>query len=342
MPGQLSTHEGLPPDSVFLNFRKLLDNILTPYMVMDPDLVIIYANKAYLDSVERSLDEIAGKYIFESFPDGDDRMARARDTFLKTLDGEPTRLERQFFEHEHADGTVSTKCWQYVQTPYFGSDDEVLYIVQQAEDITEAVALERRNELIAQELDHRVKNIFAVIQAVAMLSGERAESVDDFRDEFAARLAAMSRTHDQLRANSWDGLGLKDVIGDALEQFCGAESPRVRISGPEVRLSPRGAQHASLLVHELATNAAKYGCLSVEDGELQITITPGDDPHTLMVDWKETGLKGLKTPEREGFGTQLVKFMPNLKMQRIYEENGLLLKLEARMLHPMEEPDTLV
>jgi len=111
--------------------------------------------------------------------------------------------------------------------------------------------------------------------------------------------------------------------------------------GPDVRLSPRGAQHASLLIHEMATNAAKYGCFSVPGGALRIETAHGDDPHSVKVCWKESGLTGVKAPEATGFGSQLFNFMPNVSYDRVFEEDGLRLELTARLLHPMAPPEEI-
>lgn len=337
---QLRTHRGLPAESAHLNFRTLLDGIETGFMVMDRDLVIVYANAAYLSSVERSLEDIVGRYIFDVFPDSKDRVASVRKKFLDVLEGKTTRLERQKFTHRHADGSVSTKCWQCSQTPYYDGVGNVRYIVQQADDITEEEILRQRSELMSRELDHRVKNLFSVIQAVASLSGQRAETIQEFRDEFTARIAAMGRTHDQLRETNWDGVWIKSVILDGLELFCGKNAERVSITGPDVRLSPRGAQHASLLVHELATNAAKYGCFSVPEGRLDIVIRPTDDPYLVDAEWKESGVSGVVPPSHQGFGTQLTEFMPNLVCTRDYKDGGLHVRMTARLLNPMDAKTT--
>ncbi len=326
MLDQLWTHKGLPAESVFLNFRKLLDNILTPYMVMDTELIIIYANDAYLQTVERSLNDIVGRYIFDSFPDSDERVAEVRATFLETLDGQPTKLERQFFEFEHADGTSSTKCWQCVQTPYYGPDGDVIYIIQHAEDVTAAVALEQKNDMVARELDHRVKNMFAVVQSVAALSSQRAETADDFREDFIARLAAMSRTYDALSSADWNGLQLSEIFRAELDQYGGAPSTRIGLSGPDIRFGPRASQDASMVFHELATNAAKYGCFSTATGRLDISWHIDRAANKLEIEWAESGMSGITEPVELGFGSQLTNFMPTVSVERIYRPEGLVVR----------------
>ncbi|MEQ9315478.1 MAG: HWE histidine kinase domain-containing protein [Henriciella sp.] len=322
----MTTHQGLPPEAVFLNFRKLLDNILTPYMVMDRDLVIIYANNAFFETVDRSPDDIIGRYIFDSFPEQEERVAAVREIFLETLNGGVTRLDRQFFDLEQPDGTKIPKCWQCVQTPYFDSTGEVRYIVQHAEDVTEAVKLESKNEMIAKELDHRVKNIFAVVQSVAVLSGQRADSSEHFREDFSNRLAAMSRTYDALSRTDWSGLLLADIFKAELKQYADVPSDRVSISGPAIRFGPKASQNASLYIHELATNAAKYGCFSSPHGKLDISWKKGTGSNLLEIVWSESGLSGIKAPTELGFGSQIPDFMPNINVERVYRDDGLLVR----------------
>jgi PAS domain S-box-containing protein len=310
-----------------LNFQHLFDTMLTPYMIMDRDLVIVYANAAYLQNVERSLDELVGKYIFDAFPDTEERVAPVRDAFLRTGNGETTQLERQYYHFTHADGTTSTKCWQCLQTPYIDGDGQVSYIVQNSEDITEADALRQRNEVIAKELDHRVKNLFSIIQAVAALAGHTAETVDEFRTDFSGRIMSMSRTHNSLASGEWEGMLLSDVFENELEQYGGASSPRISFSGPALTLGTKATQDASMIIHEYATNAAKYGALAGDRGRLDISWAVKDTD--LVVDWHESGLVGIKQPNRIGFGSQLTQFMPNVSETRDYREDGLRLTLRV-------------
>lgn len=338
MPHRLATHNALPAASALMDFRHLVDGMPTPYIVMDRSLNVVYANQAYLDTAERKLSDLIGKNVFRIFPDTDDRTAPIREAFIRTLNGETTRLDQLYYHFRHADGTYSSRCWRSVQTPYYDSDGEVAYIIQHPEDITEADKLRQRNEMIQRELDHRVKNLFSVIQAVAMMSGTKAETIDQFREEFADRLAAMGSTYDQLREQNWDGLWLHDILRDGLRQFCGDNCDKVTISGPNVRLSTRGAENASLLVHEMATNAAKYGCFSVPEGRLNIRTDYAEDPHSVHMSWKESGMTGIKAPETTGFGTRLFQSMQSSTSERLFEEDGLHVKLTAKLLHPMETP----
>ena len=319
----LLTHKGLPQEAVHLNFRKMFDNILTPYMVMDRRFYIVYANPAYLEMVERKLEDIIGRYVFDNFPDTEERVEIIRSAMVRTLNGETTRMERQSYHFESADGSTRTRCWQCVQTPYFNSDGEVAYIIHHAEDVAEAVELERRNQLIARELDHRVKNMFSVIQATASLASQNVTDISEFRDSFISRLMAMSRSYNQLRNSNWEGVPLRDIFEAELEQYGGLNSNRITAEGPHVLFNAKVVQTASIFVHELATNAAKYGCFSTPEGRLHISWWHEEGGPGMFISWTETGLSGVTAPETTGFGTQLSDFMPNMKIKRDYRDEGL-------------------
>lgn len=332
MPLDLTSPKSDGHPGANLDFLKLVDDMPTPYMVMDRDLTIIYANTAYLTSVERSLDQIGGRYIFDSFPETAERVAAVRAIFLKTLDGVTTRLDRQDFLLEHADGTTSTKCWQCVQTPYFNEVGEVAYIVQHAEDVTESEKLRRTNDAISLELDHRVKNVFSIVQAVAALAGQNCETLDEYRHDFEDRIIAMSRTHDSLSRRDWAGLSLRQIFNEALAHYGGLDSDRITFQGRDVVLNPRASQMASLLIHEFATNAAKYGCFSQSDGQLSITVWPDLKHKSLKVEWKESGLSGIEPSDRTGMGTKLESFMPNVSIDRAYEDDGLRMTIHSILI----------
>ncbi len=332
MPLDMPRADKPPVQAGYLNFMQLFDTMPTPYMVMDRQLHIVYANKAYLTMLERTLDQISGRYIFDAFPDTPERVASVRETFLQTLDGVTTQLDRQAFHFEHADGTTSTRCWQCTQTPYFDGTGNVVYIIQHAEDVTEEENLQRRNEAISLELDHRVKNVFSVVQAVAAMAGKNAGSIDEFREDFEDRIMAMSRTHSLLSRTNWAGLSLKDILDTSIEQYGGFAPGRAHFHGHDVTLNPRASQMASLLGHELATNAAKYGCFSKPGGRLDITCWPDLARKQLKVEWKESGLSGIRAPKQFGFGTRLETFMPNVSIERDYEDDGIRITIRTVLL----------
>ncbi|MEO1100679.1 MAG: HWE histidine kinase domain-containing protein [Pseudomonadota bacterium] len=312
--------------SEVLDFKRVFDGMSTSYMIMDHELKIVYANPAYLAATQRTLDDIVGRYVFEAFPDTEDRLEEVGAEFKGALAGKTTYLKDQYFELDHADGTRQTHCWRAVQTPYLGQDGTVKFVVQHAEDITEQKALEARNRVISNELDHRVKNMFAIIQSIAQLTGSEADTVESYRESFSERLVAMGRTHSALSENDWQGIDLQGILEAELRPYRAEDGSRVTLNGPPLMLTRKSSQDASMITHELATNAAKYGCFSQPGGKLDIEWTVDPATQTLFIKWAESGLSGITPPTREGFGSLLTTMMPNLEIKRDYRPEGLVVE----------------
>ncbi|MGF3025873.1 sensor histidine kinase [Methylobacterium aquaticum] len=170
-------------------------------------------------------------------------------------------------------------------------------------------AADARQELLIHELNHRVKNTLATVQSMARQTARSAGSLDDFTGSFEARLLAMSQTHNVLTANHWEGAGLRGILSAELEPYAGGRPDRIRLEGPPVSLTPAVALPLGMAIHELATNAAKYGALSVETG--QVAVEWGVDRQvggeTLSLRWRERGGPAVAPPTRTGFGTRLIR-----------------------------------
>jgi len=169
-------------------------------------------------------------------------------------------------------------------------------------DITERKANEEARHLLAREVDHRAKNALAVVQAVVALT--RAASKEEFVAAVRGRIAALGRAHSLLAQNSWEGGDLAQIATDETAAY--HRGGQVRIDGPTFILPPNAVQPLSLLIHELATNAVKYGALSVDSGRVDIgwTILPAGD---LEFRWIETKGRPVQEPTSAGFGSTLVK-----------------------------------
>lgn len=176
-----------------------------------------------------------------------------------------------------------------------------------------SAALEVMNEqeairgVLTRELTHRVKNTLATVLSLASLTRRNATDVDDYVQRFTARLRALSATQDILTNADWKLARLSEVIKAELAPFLVTKDDRVHIVGPEVALTPNVAMSVGLAVHELATNAAKYGALSVGDGQLDIGWTIREDSKAVQLRWKESGGPPVARPERRGFGSDLVE-----------------------------------
>lgn len=167
-----------------------------------------------------------------------------------------------------------------------------------------------RQELVMRELDHRVKNILATIQALVRFSGKNAGSLEDFTKGLERRLASMARAHDLLTDSRWISASLHRLLNEELSPYRLDGGANLRITGEDVALIPSAASSLSLLIHELATNAAKYGCYSVPEGVLNVTIGRVDDGRStprIVIDWLECNGPVVTKPSRSGFGRVLLE-----------------------------------
>jgi PAS domain S-box-containing protein len=179
-------------------------------------------------------------------------------------------------------------------------------------DITDAKQAEEHLILLIHELNHRVKNTLATVQSIAgqslrRLEGEEASAA---RAAFEARLLALARVHDVLTRESWEGAELGTVVADAIRPLDSAEGQRSRftVAGPALRLPPRLALSIAMALHELGTNAVKYGSLSQEGGTVNITWSVQREKEIrLFLRWTETGGPPVTPPTRTGFGSRLIE-----------------------------------
>jgi two-component sensor histidine kinase/DNA-binding response OmpR family regulator len=170
-------------------------------------------------------------------------------------------------------------------------------------DITERKRAEERQLLLAREVDHRAKNMLAVVLSVLRLT--KAKTTPDFITAVEGRIHALAAAHNLLSATRWEGANLRQIVEEELAPYRTDRRDRLVTSGPTVLLLPSTAQAMALALHELATNAAKYGALSSADGRLQLTWSIGKD--TLELEWLETGGPPAKPPSSLGFGLSIVR-----------------------------------
>jgi two-component sensor histidine kinase len=174
-------------------------------------------------------------------------------------------------------------------------------------DITERKRAELHLRLLVNELNHRVKNSLATIQAIAVQTFHAARSLPQAQEAFSARIVALAEAHDLLTRENWEGADLLDLLG-RLEDLHGG-SGRFTTEGGSVRLSPRMALSLSMALHELATNAVKYGALSSLEGQVRISwvVVPGGAHPRLVLTWTESGGPPVSPPTRRGFGSRLIE-----------------------------------
>jgi two-component sensor histidine kinase len=166
---------------------------------------------------------------------------------------------------------------------------------------------EMLHDLLIEELNHRVKNTLAILQSIAVQTFRSASKAE--REKFEGRLGALAEAHNLLSKEKWQGSELQDVIGRVMQPYLLNNPERMRMFGPRVPLSPRFAVVLSMIVHEIATNAAKYGALSNDTGTVTVDweIITVDDKPKLRLIWTEAGGPLVAAPVHRGFGSQLIE-----------------------------------
>jgi two-component sensor histidine kinase len=166
---------------------------------------------------------------------------------------------------------------------------------------------EMLHDLLIEELNHRVKNTLAILQAIAVQTFRTASRAE--REKFEGRLGALAEAHNLLSSEKWRGSGLQDVVDRVLQPYSLNNPDRIRMSGPKVPLSPRLAVVLSMIVHEIATNAAKYGALSNDTGivTLDWEVLADDGKPKLRLTWTETGGPPVVAPVQRGFGSRMIE-----------------------------------
>lgn len=170
-------------------------------------------------------------------------------------------------------------------------------------DITDRKAADEQQQLLAREVDHRAKNALALVQSIVRLT--KADNQSAYVAAIEGRIRALSTAHNVLAQSRWQGADLGGLVGEELAPFLTGDSNRTAIGGPELTLQPVAAQTLALALHELATNAAKYGALSSIEGRLNVTWALDDG--RLVLRWIESGGPKVKAPKTQGFGSRIIK-----------------------------------
>ena len=221
-------------------------------------------------------------------------------------------------------------AWGLVEFEGEGADRKPVAIAGASKDLTERKRAEESQHLLLNELNHRVKNTLATIQAIAALTLRAARDLPSARLALDERIRAMAKAHDLLTADAWTGANLEDVVTRALDAFAQGQ---VKVSGAPLNVSPRHALTLSMALHELATNATKYGALSCSDGHVDVQWSVQEG--TLQLNWVESGGPAVVRPDRKGFGSRLLEelIVHDLggRSQLTYDPSGVRCSIAAKI-----------
>jgi PAS domain S-box-containing protein len=220
-----------------------------------------------------------------------------------------------------------------------------LYGVRVVQDITERKEAEERQKLLIDELNHRVKNTLATVQSLATQTARGTHSPGEFRRAFEGRLIALSQAHDQLTRRHWKNADLRDIVEAATAPHLARSQDQMMIAGEPVTVTPRVALTLALGLHELTTNATKYGALSVPAGRVEVMWQierRAPLPPALRIEWRERGGPAVVPPKQQGFGTRFVEGSVASELQGKahieYAPDGLVCTMEIPL--DLIVPDT--
>jgi PAS domain S-box-containing protein len=236
-------------------------------------------------------------------PDDRERFWVVREAALDPADPKPYANEYRILRRDGKVRWVESRGLAYFEGA--GPKRQVVSFGGTIQDITERKEREEKEHLLMREINHRAKNMLSVVDAIAHQTATR--NPEDFVERFSERIQALSANQDLLVRNEWNGVEIADLVRAQLAHFADLIGSRIAMHGPKLRLNPASAQAIGLALHELATNAGKYGSLSTERGCVNIRWGTTGDAFTMG--WAERGGPPVSAPKRRGFGTTVMKAM---------------------------------
>jgi PAS domain S-box-containing protein len=280
-------------------------------------------------------DEVAIEEFFERVhPDDRERFWAVRNAALDPADPKPYASEYRIVRRDEKVRWVESRGLSYFEGA--GRERRLVNFVGTIQDITERKEREEKEHLLMREVNHRSKNMLCVVDSIAHQTASR--NPEDFIERFSERIQALSANQDLLIRNEWNGVEIKDLVCAQLAHFADLIGPRIALHGPKLRLNPVSAQAIGLAIHELATNAGKYGALSTEKGRVNIGWRIDGD--TLTMSWTEREGPPVSGPKRRGFGTIVMETMAarsvDGEVQLNYAPAGLIWRLTCPTASALE------
>jgi PAS domain S-box-containing protein len=306
----------------------------TPDLIYAKDSMsrMLYVNAAAQRTIGRPYSEILGHSDLDFATDqsqAEDNIAHDR---VVMESGQTIDVDETF-----TSPSGETRHYRSVKAPLRDTGGSIVGVVGITSDVTGRREAEERERLLAREVDHRSKNLLGVVQSVVQLT--RAADISEFKASVNGRIQALGRAHSLLAASRWEGVDIDKLVREELAPFMRLGSERTAISGKLLRLRPSASQALAMAIHELATNAAKYGSLSTEAGTLTVSWheTGTGSSRLLELVWNERGGPPAKTPTRHGFGSTIIRSTVEQQLSGRLEMDWGLEGLTCRMVVPAEQ-----
>jgi PAS domain S-box-containing protein len=256
--------------------------------------------------------------------------------FHRALDpSQPERSPTQFrLRQGNSKGWVETQGLVHLEGA--ARERQVVSFIGTVQDITERKEREEKVQLLMREINHRAKNILSVVQAIAHQTASK--NPEDFIERFNERIQALSANHNLLVRNEWNGVAVEDLVRAQLAHFADLIGSRIVVDSAKLRLKAASAQTIGLALHELATNAGKYGALSTNSGRVNVCWSVDGDIFTMS--WTERDGPPVSEPERRGFGTMVMEAMAEHSLDGAvdldYAPSGLTWRLTCPTANALE------
>jgi two-component system, chemotaxis family, CheB/CheR fusion protein len=279
--------------------ESIVDTVRQPLLILSEDLRVQSANRAFCDAFQLDRAQAEGRIVYD-LGDGQWDIPELHRLLSQVL---PADALFENFALEHDFPILGLR----VMVLNARRVDRLHRIVLAIEDITERRRSAAERAMLVGELNHRVKNLFAIVRALAT-QANGGRTAGQYRQVFLGRVDALARTHDLLFASEWRGAELHSLVG-ALQPSDGERAAAIEIDGAWLELGARQALSVSLVLHELATNAAAYGALSVPEGRVRLSwqVEDGEGGRHIRLSWEEHGGPPVTPPRETGFGTQLIR-----------------------------------
>ena len=285
-------------------YRTLIENANDLVFTLDLDFRITSANPAVKSLLGYAPDELIGTPLSQYVPP--EQLGKHRDMLRRKLSGEAgtTRYEMQVIARDGQVRTLETNSRLSLDR-----DGKPKAIHAIARDITERKKYEEHLSFTTRELSHRTKNVLAVVLAMVRQIGKQTASFEQFEERFSGCIKALAFCHDLLVESDWQGADLRSLIALQVAPFGGLEDKKIVATGPAITLSPQATQLIGLALHELATNAAKHGALTVPAGTVTIEWQRANANGATRLCWREQSGPRVKPPTRRGFGHTVLERM---------------------------------
>jgi PAS domain S-box-containing protein len=283
-------------------FRLTADAAPVMIWKSDIDKLCTWFNRPWLDFVGRTMEhELGNGWTQNVHPDDFDRCLK---TYVDAFDARQTFT--MVYKLRRNDGEYRWVLDNGI--PLWEPAGEFAGYIGTCIDITENKRAEQKQGVLIAELDHRVKNVLATVATIAKRTSERSSSTSGFIDTLDRRIQSMADAHALLSRSCWQGVGLADLVRRELAPY--ATDGNTTVEGPHVALTAAATQAIAMVLHELATNAAKYGALSIPQGRVLVRWHPlskGEVPAKLRLEWHEQGGPPVSVSARPGYGTSVIR-----------------------------------